>query len=66
MEPDPSLTLSPDEMRRLGYAVVDALVEHLTGLADQPLGATARRPEAERLLREPLPAAGRPPLEVLE
>jgi aromatic-L-amino-acid decarboxylase len=66
MEPDPSLTLSPDEMRRLGYAVVDALVEHLAGLADQPLGATARRPEAERLLREPLPAVGRPPLEVLE
>ena len=65
MEPDASLTLSPDEMRQLGYAVVDALVEHLSGLPDQPLGTTARRPQTERLLREPLPDAGRPPLEVL-
>jgi aromatic-L-amino-acid/L-tryptophan decarboxylase len=31
--PDP-LSLPPDEMRRLGYALVDRLVEHLEGLDD--------------------------------
>jgi glutamate/tyrosine decarboxylase-like PLP-dependent enzyme len=33
--PDP-LSLTPVEMRRLGYAVVDRLVEHLEGLPDAP------------------------------
>ncbi|HKG65142.1 MAG TPA: pyridoxal-dependent decarboxylase [Solirubrobacteraceae bacterium] len=33
--PDP-LSLSPEEMRRLGYAVIDRLVAHAEGLADAP------------------------------
>jgi aromatic-L-amino-acid decarboxylase len=33
---DDPLTLPPDEMRRLGYAVVDRMVEHATGLRDVP------------------------------
>jgi glutamate/tyrosine decarboxylase-like PLP-dependent enzyme len=33
--PEP-LSLPPDEMRRLGYAVVDRIVDHLAGLGDLP------------------------------
>jgi aromatic-L-amino-acid/L-tryptophan decarboxylase len=33
--PDP-LSLSPDEMRRLGYAVIDRLVAHAEGLGEAP------------------------------
>jgi glutamate/tyrosine decarboxylase-like PLP-dependent enzyme len=33
--PEP-LSLPPDEMRRLGYAVIDRLVAHAEGLADAP------------------------------
>ena len=33
--PEP-LSLPPEEMRRLGYAVVDRIVEHLEGLPDAP------------------------------
>jgi aromatic-L-amino-acid decarboxylase len=38
--PVPSrLELSSDEMRRLGYRVVDILVEHFAGMRDGPVGA---------------------------
>jgi glutamate/tyrosine decarboxylase-like PLP-dependent enzyme len=38
--PDPSrLELSEDEMRRLGYRVVDLLVAHFAGMRDAPVGA---------------------------
>jgi aromatic-L-amino-acid decarboxylase len=33
--PDP-LSLSPEEMRRLGYAVIDRLVAHAEGLGEAP------------------------------
>jgi aromatic-L-amino-acid decarboxylase len=33
------LELSPDEMRRLGYRVVDILVQHFAGMRDGPVGA---------------------------
>lgn len=50
-----SLELDPDEMRRLGYAVVDAVVERARGLrADVPWRGGSRR-ELEPLLREPCP-----------
>ena len=45
----------PDEMRRMGYRAVDAIVEHLTTLGDRPTGRRANRAEMEALLREPLP-----------
>jgi aromatic-L-amino-acid/L-tryptophan decarboxylase len=61
-----SLLLPAEEMRALGYRVVDLLVEHLTTLPEQPVTGRASRAELEATLREPLPQAGRPPAEVLE
>lgn len=61
------LTLSREEMKAMGYRVVDLLVEHHAGLLENDTiveGGT--REEMETLFREPLPLHGRPPLEVLE
>ncbi|MDP9098268.1 MAG: hypothetical protein M3N48_04650, partial [Verrucomicrobiota bacterium] len=33
------LELSSDEMRRLGYRVVDILVQHFAGMREGPVGA---------------------------
>jgi glutamate/tyrosine decarboxylase-like PLP-dependent enzyme len=47
-EPKPGpLELSPAEMQRLGYRVVDLLVEHFAGMRDGPVGA---RGNPERLM----------------
>ncbi len=35
---NPRLEFPPDEMRRMGYRVVDMLVEHLSTLGEQPVG----------------------------
>ncbi len=45
----------PEEMRRMGYQVIDTIVERLTTLSDQPTGRNAERAEMEALLRTPLP-----------
>lgn len=61
------LTLPREEMRSLGYAVVDALVEHFEGLPDAPVAR--RHPEASRLqgrLHEPAPESPTHPERVLE
>jgi aromatic-L-amino-acid/L-tryptophan decarboxylase len=60
------LELSPDQMRALGYRVVDMIVEHRMRLADEPVMNARTRGELEELLREPAPAGGRDPMEVLE
>ena len=49
------LKLPPEEMRRLGYRVIDELVEHLITLNDKPAMRCATRAELEARLREPLP-----------
>jgi hypothetical protein len=46
-------------MRALGHRVVDLMVEHFTGLADEPAFATATRAQMEARLREPPPDAPR-------
>jgi glutamate/tyrosine decarboxylase-like PLP-dependent enzyme len=51
------LTLAPDELRRLGYRVVDLIVDSREGLRDRPPVVTGQRDELEALLREPPPAA---------
>lgn len=53
------LELEPETMRRLGYQVVDLLVDRLAGLDSQPVRQTATREEMERRLREPPPAGPR-------
>ena len=50
-----ALTLSPDEMRKLGYRAVDLIVEHLESLHARPVGGPVGRAELEAKLRETLP-----------
>jgi aromatic-L-amino-acid decarboxylase len=67
MDSDPDrLQLSTEEMRRLGHAVVDAVVAQYEGLADGPVGRRAPRDMLETLLREPVPEAPGDPLALLD
>jgi len=52
------LELSREEMRALGYQVVDAIVEHLEKLPGEPVGRLGQREALEALLREPPPEQG--------
>ena len=61
-----ALTLPPEEMRALGYRVVDMLVEHLEELPARPVARKADRPALEACLREPPPDRGRDVQGVLE
>ena len=57
-EPPPNrspLDLDPDEMRRLGYAAVDALVERSRTLAQGAPWRGGTRQELEPILREDCP-----------
>ena len=60
------LRLDAAEMRRLGYLAIDAVVEHMTTLADRPVSRTASRRELEARLRETPPAKPTHPEAVLE
>lgn len=64
--PASGLDLTPGEMRRLGYAVVDLLMDRYAGLREGPVWQGGRRGELEALLREPPPQEGRNADEVLE
>ena len=65
MDPD-RLDLSRDEMRTLGYRVVDLLVDHFTEDGEASLGASPPRAELENRLREPIPEDGADPHAVLD
>ncbi|MGH9936972.1 MAG: pyridoxal phosphate-dependent decarboxylase family protein [Blastocatellia bacterium] len=49
------LKLTREEMRSLGYRIVDQIVEHFENLASQPVMSVSPRAELEAKLREPLP-----------
>jgi glutamate/tyrosine decarboxylase-like PLP-dependent enzyme len=49
------LELTSEEMRSLGYRVVDQIVEHFETLEDKPVMRVSPRVELEAELREPLP-----------
>jgi glutamate/tyrosine decarboxylase-like PLP-dependent enzyme len=51
------LELPPDEMRALGYAAVDMLVDHWANLADRPAAVDADLHDLRATLSEPLPEA---------
>jgi aromatic-L-amino-acid decarboxylase len=53
------LALERDEMRRMGYAVVDLLIDRIQDLASGPVLRTAPREELARRIHEPPPAVGR-------
>jgi glutamate/tyrosine decarboxylase-like PLP-dependent enzyme len=50
-----TLELSKEEMKRLGYQVIDMLVNHMVKLKDKPVSRHASRKKMEALLKEPLP-----------
>jgi glutamate/tyrosine decarboxylase-like PLP-dependent enzyme len=61
-----SLQLSPDEMRSLGYRVVDLLVDHFAEGRTDGTGRSPDRDEMEARLREDLPETGADPHAVLD
>ena len=66
MPQDPAnFELSADEMRALGYRVIDMLVEHHLTLGEKCATSYKHRDELEALLREAPPRAGSNPFDVL-
>jgi aromatic-L-amino-acid decarboxylase len=63
---DDTLDLTREEMRALGYRVVDTLIEHFCSIREKPAAFTAPRTQLEHGLREPLPESGRNPADVIE
>src|SRR5688500_9135357 len=62
--PEP-LSLPPEEMRRLGYVVVDRIVDHLTGLGELPPIRVGDAEELRAALGGPPPDAPGDPSEAL-
>ena len=58
------LDLTPEKMRELGYAAVDAVVEHLTTLSSGPTFSPPPPDLVERIV-EPVPEDGADPVELL-
>ena len=56
---DDPLALDRESMRRMGYQVVDLLVDRIARLADGPVLETASREAMAALIDEPPPPAGR-------
>lgn len=52
--------LSEDEMRRVGYQVIDLLVEHHVTLSEKPAGGHRTVEELESVMEEPIPNQGTP------
>jgi glutamate/tyrosine decarboxylase-like PLP-dependent enzyme len=63
---DDPLALDAARMRRMGYAVIDMLVEHASALADGPVLRTATRTDLQASLAEEAPSAGRDFASLLE
>jgi aromatic-L-amino-acid/L-tryptophan decarboxylase len=57
---EPKLELTSEEMRSLGYRIVDQIVEHFETLASKPVMRVSPRIELEAELREPLPEESTP------
>ena len=57
--------LSSEDMRALGYRVVDMIVDHHQALPGKSATTVARRDALEALLREPPPRDGSDPEQVL-
>ncbi len=51
--------MSPEEMRSLGYRVVEMIIEHFEQLRDKPVTRVSDRQRLEQRLREPLPEKGK-------
>lgn len=60
-----TLELPPEDLRRLGYRIVDLLVERQATLSGRPVTGWGSREQLEALFREPAPEGPRDPGEVL-
>ncbi|MCY3917930.1 MAG: pyridoxal-dependent decarboxylase [Chloroflexi bacterium] len=60
-----ALAFSRDEMREIGYRVIDMLVDYHDGRAEKPVVEALDLEMLEAILREPLPRAGMPWREAL-
>jgi glutamate/tyrosine decarboxylase-like PLP-dependent enzyme len=60
------MKISPEEMRAIGYRVVDMIVDHMSGIGETPVVSTASRAEMESRLRAPLPEEGTTSAELLD
>ena len=63
---DDHWTWSPDEIRRVGYRVVDLIAEHLTTLPSRPVFTPVPRDLSTAFLQEPAPRQGRDADAILE
>jgi aromatic-L-amino-acid/L-tryptophan decarboxylase len=61
----PRLSLTPEQMKSLGYRTVDIIVDHLTSLKQKPVSGGTTRAELDRVFKQPLPTTGMDPHEVL-
>ena len=61
-----TLEFSSDEMREIGYQVIDMLVDYYEDRADRPVAEKLDYEALDAILREPLPRQGRPWREALE
>ncbi|MBA4494513.1 pyridoxal phosphate-dependent decarboxylase family protein [Paenactinomyces guangxiensis] len=52
------LHLTPEEMREMGYQVVDRIVNHICQLPDKPVTRNSSPSQLEKALGEPLPEQG--------
>ncbi|MFD8495543.1 pyridoxal phosphate-dependent decarboxylase family protein [Amycolatopsis sp. NPDC059657] len=59
------LDLPPERMRELGHQVVDLLVDHLTGLREQPVQRLATPAELRDVLADPVPERPSDPGELI-
>jgi glutamate/tyrosine decarboxylase-like PLP-dependent enzyme len=57
---------SPEEIKRVGYRVVDLIAEHLSSLPERPVFAPVPPELASAFLQEPAPHAGRDPEDILD
>lgn len=60
------LELSPEDMRRLGYRIVDQLVEYAATVERGPVAKVGSRQALDATLREPMPQDPRDPASVLQ
>ena len=59
MSTDPAnLEFTADEMRRMGYATIERLVDHILSLETQPARGDVAAADLCRRLREPAPERG--------
>jgi glutamate/tyrosine decarboxylase-like PLP-dependent enzyme len=63
---DDPLAIEQESMRRMGYQVVDMLVERIAAVRDGPALQTASRAEMAERIDEPAPASGREFTDLLE